>query len=359
MSNSPANKKPQTMADLLRLVKTTFIVPKKGESLEGTITKLTSSEILVDIGAKSEATVLEKDKRLLKNLLSQLKVGDKVTVSVLNPESDMGNSVVSLRRFVDDRVWVELEDLLKKKQKLEIEITDFTKGGFLVITKNGISGFLPNSQTQFLETSQNQIGKTINATLLELNRQAHKIIFSQKTAFDKKTFEKEISDLKSEQKVYATISNITPFGVFVSLQGKENLLEGFIHLSEISWEKIDSVPESYKVGEKIEAKISSFDKKTGRVNLSVKQLVNDPFQKEMENFTQDKKVTAKITKVVANGVVLDLGESIEGFIRKEKIPPTVSFKEGALVTATVSEVDKKKHRVILVPVLTEKPIGYR
>ena len=126
MSNSTTTKKATSMADLMKSVNSNFIVPRKGESLEGTITKLTSSEILVDIGAKTEATVLEKDKRLLKNLLNQLKVGDKVTVSVLNPESDMGNSVVSLRRFAEDRVWVELEDLFKKKQKLEIEITDFT-----------------------------------------------------------------------------------------------------------------------------------------------------------------------------------------------------------------------------------------
>jgi len=108
------------MADLMKSVKSDFIAPKKGEALEGTITKLTSSEILVDIGAKTEATVLEKDKRILKSLLSQLKVGDKVTVSVLNPESDFGNSVVSLRRFVDNRIWIELEELKKDKKEKQL-----------------------------------------------------------------------------------------------------------------------------------------------------------------------------------------------------------------------------------------------
>jgi small subunit ribosomal protein S1 len=358
VSNLTTTKKATSMADLMKSVKSDFIAPKKGEALEGTITKLTSSEILVDIGAKTEATVLEKDKRILKSLLSQLKVGDKVTVSVLNPESDFGNSVVSLRRFVDNRIWIELEELKKDKKEIEVTITEVTRGGFTVSSDNGISGFLPNSQTNFSD-SQNEIGKKLKVTLIELNREAHKVIFSQKTNLDRKDFEEEVSIFKPEQIIYATITNVTNFGLFVTLQGKKNSLDGFIHLSEIAWERLESVPESYKVGEKVQVKIIGFDKKSGRVNLSIKQLLQDPFQKELEKFTQDKQVTAKIIKILANGIVLDLGESIEGFIKKEKIPPTFSYKEGGTITATVSEVDKNRHRVILVPVLTEKPIGYR
>ena len=94
-------------------------------------------------------------------------------------------------------------------------------------------------------------------------------------------------------------------------------------------------------------------------NLSIKQLTEDPFQQELDKFAPETKVTAKITKVSSSGILLDLGENIEGLIKKEKIPPTVSFNEGAEITATVLEVDKKRRRVILVPVLKEKPIGYR
>ena len=97
-----------SMAELLAKTATKFRSFKKGEIIEGTITKLTSGEILVDIGAKTEAVVLEKDKTLLRNLLAKLKVGDKITVSVLNPESDMGYPVVSLRRFMENRVWEKI-----------------------------------------------------------------------------------------------------------------------------------------------------------------------------------------------------------------------------------------------------------
>jgi ribosomal protein S1 len=347
------------MADLMKSVKTTFVVPKKGEALSGKVTKITRSEILVDIGAKTECTVLEKDKSLLRNLLNKVKVGDIVTVTVLNPESDFGNPVVSLRRFVEEKVWYDIERLKNEKKEFETTITDITRGGFLVSTKEGITGFLPNSQTQFLEVNQNEIGKKVTASLLEINRATNKIIFSQKATMDRQTFEKELEDIKPEQKIYATITNVTPFGIFVSLQGKENLIEGFIHLSEISWEKLETVPSSYKVGEKIEAKVTGLDKKTFKVNLSIKQLTGNPFEKELEKYAPDTKTVAKVIKVLDSGVILDLGGNIEGFIKKEKIPPTMSFTEGAEVSVTVAEVDKKKQRVILVPVLKEKPIGYR
>lgn len=347
------------MADLMKSVKTTFVSPKKGETLEGTITKLTSLEILVDIGAKTESVVLEKDKRILRNLLSALKVGDKVTVSVLNPESDLGNSVVSLRRFIGDRVWKKLEEIQNKKELVEVMVKEITKGGFIIAMQDETSGFLPNSQSQFLETGQNPIGKTLKVSVLELNRAMHKIIFSQKKSVTKEDFAKVIAHLKPEQKIDSIVNNITPFGIFTTIQDEENSVEGFIHLSEISWDKLSEVPQAYKAGEKIQTAVIGIDKKSQRVNLSIKRLTADPFQKELEKFVVDKKVTAKISKILTSGVLLDLGEGLEGMIKKEKIPPTVTYKEGMEITATVSSVDKERHRIILVPVLKEKPIGYR
>ena len=348
-----------TMADLMKSVSSTFVSPKKGEALQGIITKLTSSEILVDIGAKTEAVVLEKDKRLLRNLLSSLKVGDKVTVSVLNPESDFGNSVVSLRRFTDDILWIRLNDLLKNKEILDVIVDDATKGGFLVTTKDGISGFLPNSHTLFLESGQNLVGKTLKAIILELNKPLHKIIFSQKAAMADDDFIKAIKDLKPEQKIDSIVSNIAPFGLFTSIQIGEKYIEGLVHISEIAWEKTEDIAKDYKSGDKITAIITGFDKDAKRVNLSIKRLVEDPFGEKLKTYIPERKVTGTISKILSNGLLLDLEEGIEGFIRKEKIPPTVTFKIGASVEATVSEVDSKKHRVVLVPVLKEKPIGYR
>lgn len=355
--SSKKTSKAISMADLMKSVNSNFISPKKGETLEGVISKLSSREILVDIGAKTESVVLEKDKRLLRNIFNTLRIGDKVTVSVLNPESEFGNPVVSLRRFMDDRVWKKLNVLQKENKVLEGVITETTKGGFIVLADN-ISGFLPNSQTSFLQTGQNPLGKKIEISILELNRDQHKIIFSQK-ATQSQDFAKEIVDIKPDQKITSTISNIAPFGVFVSLQGKTNLIEGLIHISEISWDKLTEIPKEYNPGDKLEAIVVGFDKKAARVNLSLKRLIGNPFEKEFEKYEQDKRFTASVSKVTLSGILFDLGSGIEGIIKKDKIPPKTTYIEGQTVSVIVSDIDKKKQRVILVPVLTEKPIGYR
>jgi small subunit ribosomal protein S1 len=357
---SSTTNKSITMADLLAKHKTTFVKVNKGEILQAVITKLNTSEILVDIGAKTEALVLEKDKKILRSLLSSLKVGDKVTVSVLNPESDYGNPVVSLRRFNESRVWVRLENLLKTKEQVEVNVEESTKGGFLVATKDGISGFLPNSQTVFLENSGNLVGHTIKVLIIELNKPLKKVIFSQKATASSADFDKAVKSLKIGQKVEATIANIAPFGIFTTINvDKDNIVEGFVHISELSWEKVAVIPDTFKANDKIEVQIVNLDRDAKRVNLSIKKLVKDPFEEKLKAYKLDQKVTGIVSKVISSGVVVGLDDGVEGFIKKDKIPPTMTLKEGSSVNTTVSEVDVRKHRVVLIPVLTEKPLMYR
>lgn len=354
-----------TMAELMAKKQPSIRSFKKGEIVSGTITKLSSSEILVDIGAKTEAVVLEKDKNLLRSLLSTLEVGDKVNVSILNPESDQGNPVVSLRRFMDERHWGALDKLKNEEQTLEITVTDVTKGGFLVTTADGMSGFLPNSQTILNDTPASFVGKKIKAHVLEINRTLHKIIFSQKAAFGEGDFSKATSQVRPGKIVDAVVSNTTPFGVFVSVKGTAQgalpatNLEGFIHLSELSWDKIETAENYFKAGETISVQILGIDKDAKRVNLSIKRMTKDPFEDTAKQYSPDKKVRGVVKQIGSLGITLDLGDGVEGLIKKDKIPPSTSYATGDELEGIVSEVDIKRHRVILTPVLKEKPIGYR
>lgn len=351
------------MADLMAKVaaaKTPFVSPHKGDMLEGTITKLTSGEILVDINAKTEAVVLEKDRNILNKILTSFKVGDKVPVQVLNPESDFGYPVVSLRRSVGDITWDRLAKLQKSQEPVEVNLDMATKGGFLATTLDGISGFLPNSHTSSLENPQGLIGKRIKVVVLELNRELNKIIFSQKQVMGPADFQKLIKNLKVGQKIDAVVSNVAPFGVFLSIPvDDQKLAEGFIHISETSWENVENLNDLFKIGDKITGVVLGFDKESRRVNLSIKRLKEDPFAKKLDEFTADKKIKAKVTKIIASGILLELSDNVTGFIKKEKIPVKTTYKEGQEVDVTVSAVDKKRHRVEVAPVLLEKPIGYR
>lgn len=344
------------MADLLKSAKTSFVLLRKGENLEGTITKLEPSEILVDIGAKTEAQVLEKDKSNLRTLLSILKVGDKVTISVLNPESDFGNPVVSLRRFLDRKLWDKVEVLAKDKKPQEVTINEETRGGFVVATSDGVRGFLPNSHA----FGSLKLGQKTNAVLLEFDKEQHKIIFSQRKIADSEEFAKAQKTIKIGQKITSTISSIAPFGIFVSVQtSEENFVEGFIHISEISWEKLETIPDDFKIGEKLEGIVLGFDKKSSRVNLSIKRLTADPYKEKLKSYASDKKVKGKVLRVLSSGIEIELKEGVVGFIKKEKIPIDSKFEEGAEISATVVSVDEKNHRVMLTPYLTKKTIGYR
>lgn len=348
-----------SMAELMAKATNNLKSYRKGEQVEGVIKKLTSAEILVDIGAKTEAVVLEKDKAILHSLLNSLKVGDKVNVSVLNPESDQGNPVVSLRRFIDGQLWGKLDKLQTDETPVEVVVNDLTKGGFLVTTDDGVSGFLPNSQMSLSDSPQSFVGKKIKVQVLEINRQLHKIIFSQKAALGEEDFSKLISQTKAGEVVEVKVSNTTPFGVFVSVPLGDGAMEGFIHLSELSWDKIESAEGYYKNGELVKAQVLGVDRDAKRINLSVKRLTKDPFEERVSAYPVDKKVAVVVKKVNSLGVIVELEEGIEGLIKKEKIPPTASYKAGDSLEVTVSEIDTKRHRIVVAPVLKEKPIGYR
>lgn len=359
-----------TMAELMAKQKNTLVTLKKGESLKAKITKLTPSEMYVDAGAKTEALVLEKDKRILRTILSMFKVGDTVEVSVLNPESDSGQPVVSMRRYLGNLAWTKLEELQKSKEQIEVTVTESTKAGYLVTTDFGIAGFLPQSHTSFAQQHEVALGMRLKASVLELNRKDNKIIFSQKTAISDDDFAAAMKQMKVGQTVDVTVANVTPFGLFVTLPFKkaksDESLEGFIHVSEIAWEKVEDLTAEYASGQKIQAVVNRFDTDTRRINLSVKRLTKDPFEALIEKYPVDKKVTGVVIKLDDSGVTIELDpstgsgqEKVEGQIKKDKIPPTTQYTVGQSITATVSEHDKKRHKISLVPVLLEKPIGYR
>jgi len=343
-----------SMAELMAKSSPSIKSFKKGEQVKGKITKLTSGEILVDIGAKTEAVVLEKDKGILNTLLKSLKEGDSVNVSILNSESDQGNPVVSLRRFIDERLWNELERLKNEEVVQEVTVTDLTKGGFLVTSPDGLAGFLPNSQTILNDAPSTFVGKKIKAVILEINRSLHKIIFSQKAATTDADFSKIVSDIRVGEIIDTVVSNTTTFGIFVSVKNTE----GFIHLSELSWDRVESADGYYKAGETVQAKVIGIDKEGKRVNLSVKRLFEDPFEKLSSQFKVDSKVSGEVKNVSSLGVIVDLGE-VEGLIKKDKVPPSMKYSAGDQVEVTIAEIDVKRHRVILMPVLKEKPMGYR
>lgn len=352
------------MARLLASQKTKIVSLHKGDLVKGKITKIARGEILIDIDAKTEAVVLEKDRRLLKRLLAVVREGMEVECTVITPESENGNPLVSLRRYMENEAWLLLEAMQKEKQFLEVTVTDAIKGGFIVTTDSGVTGFLPHSHTAS-QQQQPSIGKKVKVSLLELNRTENKVIFSQKHAMTEAEFRNVTRGFSIGQKVTVEVMNITNFGIFVAVplsikeEGEQQTMDGLIHISEISWDKVDDLQGLYKNGDTLEAAIIRIDTDARRIDLSVKRLSIDPFEEISKKYPVDAKVSGVVSKVVAGNVYIQFAEGVEGIIRKEKIPPNMSMGEGKQVTAVVTEIDMRRHRIMLSPVLLEKPIGYR
>ncbi len=360
-SKSSGQKHATSMAELMAHVTKKFQTFHRGDSVKGTITKLTSSEILADINAKTEALVLEKDRRLLRNLLATLKVGEEVTGTVLTPENELGQPVISLRRFMEGNAWDSLDMLRKNQQTLDVTVSDISKGGVVVETPYGVSGFLPQSHLALGE--EPIVGKKLKVSVLELNKTDNKIIFSQKTNMPIQEFEDLASQFKTGQKIDVTVANVAPFGVFVVLTAKDGektlRLDGLIHISEISWDKVADISQLFTQGQIIQAVVIGIDRDGRRIDLSIKRLSADPFEQMIKQFPVDKKVTGIVKEISGGNIHIDLGDGAVGIIRKEKIPPTVTYVIEDSVNVTISEVDIRRHRILLTPVLLEKPIGYR
>lgn len=358
------SSKATSMADLLAKHKSTFVTLHKGDVIKARVSKVTPTEILLEVGAKTEAVVLEKDRKIMKHLVSLLNVGDTVEAMVLSPESENGYPVMSLRHFAEDKTWALLEALLKSQEKVDVAVTDSTKGGFLVESTTGVSGFLPNSHLAPTTDPEELVGQHLKVSIVDLNREQHKVIFSEKGIMTDEGFKKAINTLKEGQKVHGIVSGITSFGMFVSLPvGGTQSLEGLVHISEVSWERIDDLTTDYSVGQEVDAVVIGIDKQSKRVELSMKRLTADPFQAIVDAYPVDKKVTGEVIEVNDQGVEIALPHvndmAVDGQIRKEKIPPTIKYTVGQEVTATVVQVDAKKRKVLLTPVLLEKPLMYR
>ncbi|RJP47396.1 MAG: S1 RNA-binding domain-containing protein [Armatimonadetes bacterium] len=347
----------RTMAELMAGAGKSMTSLQKGAIIEGIVKKLTPQEILLDIGFKSDALVIEYDKKNLENLLAVIKVGDRVKASVISCESEDGYPVVSLRRMLEDSIYHDLEEKYSKGGTVEVEITDSTKGGFFVATEKGIKGFLPASQVL---DEKDLLGKKISVQVIELDRKNKRVIFSQKANIYTTSQAGMEKYVKKGEVVETQVSNVSPYGVYVTMSpAPEVIIEGFIHISEVSHQRIENLQELYKKGDKIKAEVLEVDKDSRRVNLSVKRLEKDIFEDVKNKYQKEQKVKGVISEVRLRGVTLEIEPGIFGFIPASKLPSQTVYKTGETIDVEVSDFDMKRHVIVVTPVLKEKPMLYR
>ncbi len=355
-AHSTGSGQASSMAELMQRLGNSVTTLKKGDIVEGTVKKLTPNEILLDIGAKGDALVIEYDKQNLENLLSFLKEGDKVKASVISPESEEGFPVVSLRRMLDDMVFGKFEDLSNNDKSFTVSILDATRGGYFAQTDQGVKGFLPNSQVL---SEESLVGKNLEVKIIEYDRSKKRVIFSQKATHYVMDHAKLAKIAKKNDVVEATVTAVTPYGIYVSIKSPEGEAEGFVHISEISYDRVENISSLFQKGAIIKAQVLDIDMENRRVNLSIKKLEKDSFEEIKNKYEKEQKVKGKVKTVASRGITIELPEGVNGFIPSDKIPSSTTYKEGDELQAEVSDFDMKRRVIILSPILKAVPIGYR
>ncbi len=350
-----ANAKKLTMDDLLAGNEAVAKKLTTGDTVSGTVLSIKKHEILIDLGPQGVGLVPRREVSFARNL----EQGGEVTASVVDSEMPDGYVLLSLRKAVKDKGWDEIIAKLENSEIVEVTPSDANRGGLLV-EYEGIRGFMPVSQLsaehyprvgsadkdEILQRLNSLVGKPIKARILDANKKENKLIFSEKEAI-KDGLAERFAKLSVGDVVKGVVTGVVDFGVFVNVDG----IEGLIHISEISWERVNNPSDYVKVGDQIEAKIIAIDKE--RLSLSMKQLVEDPWISEVEGLKKGNKVEGTITRITPFGAFVQISPAVEALVHVSElgegsdVDPEKIFTLNERKSFKVLDIDKEGRKISL------------
>lgn len=364
---SKPSKTPQTMEELIAMTGYTLKGVKKGDIVEGKVSYISPKEVRVDIGSKTEGVIIDRELETYRDVIMKIPVGDTVVAQVIVAENDRGQAVLSIRRSLTKKHWDDLAILQKNGEPVEIIIKDPVRGGVLV-DYGGLRGYIPQSQldSSLLKQLDKASGRRIKVKVIEVDQETNRLVFSQRAITDEAalTKQKELLDIVPVgESVAAIISGVVPFGAFakftIEKDGEKHDIEGLIHISEIAWEKVEDLNQYVTSGQSMKVKVIGIDAASGKVTLSLKQLLPDPWEHVLDMFENEAQVKGKVTRVSPYGVFVTLGTGIEGLIHTSKLISGEEPKVGDEITCIVEEIKAAERKISLSMALKEKPIGYR
>lgn len=342
-----------TMDDLLGEVQQKQLAV--GEVIEATILSVAKHEIWLDLGINGVGMVPRREI----GYGQKLEVGDQVVASVVDPEVEDGQALLSLRKAAKDRGWDEVKALFDKGETIEITPYDANRGGLLVELE-GVRGFLPVSQLsaehyprvgssdkdEILQRLNGLTNQVLKVRILDADRKTNKLIFSEKEAV-REDMQARFEKLKIGDAVSGVVTGVVDFGAFVNVDG----IEGLIHISEISWERVENPSDYVKVGDQVEAKIIAIDK--DRLSLSMKQTQDDPWAKEADSFKKGEVVEGTVTRITPFGAFIQLSPAVEALVHVSELgegqgaDPEKLFKLNEKKSFKILDIDRENRKISL------------
>lgn len=336
------------MADLLANQKQVNINVIKGQLLTGKVLTILPQEIILDLGTKAEGVLRKQD--MSDSQSEAIKEGDSVEVVVVRVENESGQVLLNLassnRSLTNPKFnkFIDAKDSTFNGRGVELN-----KGG-LVVEVGAIRGFIPFSQlsVKFAATPEDLIGKDLTLKVIEVDPAQNRLIFAQKTVLSPEQ-KVALAEVKIGDKLTGQVTSVAIFGLMLSL---DKALDGFIHISELSWEKTEDPNTLYKVGDTLEAQVLSVDNDAGKVNLSLKMLQVDPFTAAMEKYQPDDVVKAKIKEVTAQGVIVGITDKLDALMPSDVLEAGVQYTVGEEITVLIDKVDKDRRKITVSPMLS-------
>jgi len=323
----------------------------EGEVMKGTVLKITDTDVVVDIGYKSEGVIP----------VSQFKDGDRITVKVgdvidvlLEDTEDVdGHIVLSKEKAEKVKVWEEVERAYNENAIIRGRVVERIKGGLSVDI--GIRAFLPGSQIDVRPVKNLDAlrGKEIECRVIKLNRKRGNIVLSRKLVLETEQARKKaytLEMLREDAEVRGTVKNITDYGVFIDLGG----IDGLLHVTDLSWGRVNHPSEIFNVGEEITVKVLKYDREKERVSLGFKQLTPDPWTLVRQVYPVGARVTGRVVNLTDYGAFVELEPGVEGLIHVSEMSwskrvkhPSKLLQIGQDVEALVLDVDMENRRISL------------
>jgi small subunit ribosomal protein S1 len=326
-----------------------------GDVVEGTVIAADKHEIWLDLGERGTGLVIGREIERAEGI----NPGDEISASVIEPESDEGYALLSLKKVAKEKGWEALQERFEAGEVFSLQAFDANKGGLLVEV-DGIRGFLPVSQLsaenyprvsgadkdEILHRLTNLIGRPLNVRVLDLNRRDNKLIVSEKAAKREDT-EGKVAKMKVGETVSGLVTGVVDFGIFVNVDG----IEGLVHISEIAWDRVDSPGKYVKVGQQIEAKIIAIDR--DKLSLSMKQLQADPWINAVKDFKVGTEVEGTVTRITPFGAFVQVTPVIEALVHISELSdehiedPTKLLKVGEKKAFRIITIDPEAHKLSL------------
>ena len=335
-------------------------LPNQGEIRPGFIATIRENEILVSIGTKSEGVISGRElEQIPAEERAAFFIGQEIPVFVVAPEDPNGNVVLSYVRAREEKDWDEVDALLESGSSYDSEVEGYNKGG-LIVPVGHLRGFVPASQISLLRRPAGgenpeqrygkMVGEAIRVRVIEVDRGRRRLILSERLALSetRETLKDRLLDEIGEGEVRkGRVTSLADFGAFVNIDGAD----GLVHLSEISWERIQHPNEVLKIGDEVQVKVISVDRERKRIGLSIRQLQQDPWLQKVGNLKEGMLIEGTITHLTKFGAFARIGDDLEGLIHVSELSeqrvnhPKEVVREGDVVTLRIIKVDPERRRI--------------